>query len=319
MSKTKIAIFGIVIIILLAGCLIIRHKIARDKALAQIPDFVSETLIENYEWEKEEHIDIEGYSADAMEVGISPDGKYLLFNDRGEPNKDMHWATRNNDRSYKYQGIVQNTLSDKVDGTPSFDAKGNLYFTTLKAYPKDQRSIYKASFKDGIAYNPQPVEGDIYVKNVNFPSQLWVSLDPDISDDGTLLFYSEGRFDPRLGFPYPFNVRGAEKVNNKFVKMDERILANINTDHMDYAPAISADGLDIFFSRIAKVNGRMKLIGIYTAKRKSRKDPFAKPEKIMAITGNVEAPVLSGDESKLYYHRMDRGVFRVYRVTRKTP
>ena len=36
----------------------------------------------------------------------------------------------------------------------------------------------------------------------------------------------------------------------------------------------------------------------------------------MAITGDVEAPVLSGDETGLYYHRMDGGVFNVYRVTK---
>ena len=105
--------------------------------------------------------------------------------------------------------------------------------------------------------------------------------------------------------------------NGEFVKLDDRILANINTDSLEYAPTISTDGLEIFFSRISKVDGRPKFVGIYTAKRNSRNEPFAKPQKIMAITGDVEAPVLSGDETKLYYHRMERGVFKVFRVTRK--
>lgn len=113
-------------------------------------------------------------------------------------------------------------------------------------------------------------------------------------------------------------MRGAEEVNGEFVKMDDRMLANSNTDSLEYAPTISTDGLEIFFSRISKVDGRPKFVGIYTAKRKSRNEPFTKPEKIMAIPGDIEVPVLSGDETKLYCHRMDGGVFKVYCVTRKT-
>jgi hypothetical protein len=174
-----------------------------------------------------------------------------------------------------------------------------------------------SKFQKGSALDPVPVNGNIYIQHRNQPNKFWVSLDPDISDDGRLLFYSEGRFDPRVGFPYPFNVRGAVRVDSKFVKMDDRMLENVNTDSLEYAPAISSDGLEIFFTRIGKVNGKPKMVGIYTAKRRSMEEPFAKPEKIAAITGQVEAPVLSGDENRIYYHRLVRGVFKVYRVTRK--
>lgn len=58
-------------------------------------------------------------------------------------------------------------------------------------------------------------------------------------------------------------------------------------------------------------------IGIYTARRKSTSEPFGIPEKIMAISGDVEAPALSGDEIRLYYHRLERGMFKVYRIIRK--
>lgn len=317
MWKTKIAIVVIIVLVLFIGFSVVRSREAHFTAVAQLPEFVPESVIQNNEWSNEELIDIQGYSADAMEIGISPDGEYLLFNDRVKGNKDMHWATRIDDLSYKYQGRVENTVTKTVDGTPSFDGYGNIYFTTLKTYRKNFKSIYVARFRDGVALDPIPVEGNIYIKDKNQASKIWISLDPDISDDGSMLFYSEGRFNPRAGFPYPFNVRGAEKVNEKFVKIDDRILANVNTDNLEYAPTISSDGLEIFFSRISKVNGRPKFVGIYTATRKSRSDPFKTPEKIMAITGDVEAPVLSGDETRLYYHRMNRGAFRVYRVTRK--
>lgn len=314
-NKTVIAAIIVMLIIALD---FVSTRANQFSFLDQLPEYVPENDIQNHQWFNEEQIRILNYSGDAMEIGISPDGEYLLFNDRNKSNKDMHWSKRIDDRTYIYQGKVKNTVSKKVDGTPSFDGNENIYFTTLKTFFNSYKSIYVAKFRDGAALDPVPVKGNIYKENQNQPHRLWISLDPDISDDGKLLFYSEGRFDPRADFPYPFNVKGAKKVKGEFVKMDDRIFENINTDSLEYAPTISSDGLEIFFSRIGKVNGRSKMIGIFTARRKSTDEPFAIPEKIMAISGNVEAPVLSGDETKLYYHRMDRrGVFKVYRVTRK--
>lgn len=288
-----------------------------SEMLNQMPEYVPENDIPNHEWCNEERIDILDYRGHAMEIGISPDGSFLLFNDGKKPDKDMHWSERIDDRTYQYQGKVRHTVSDRVDGTPCFDGNGNIYFTTLKRYPQSLQTIFKSRFRDGVALNPLPIMGNIYIEGRNQPSKFWVSLDPDISDDGRLLFYSEGRFDPSIGVPYPFNLRGAVERNGEFVRLDDRLLENINTDSLEYAPAISSDGLEIFFSRIGKVNGRLKMVGIFTARRNSVHAPFAGPERIVAITGDVEAPVLSGDENRLYYHRMDRGVFRAYRVTRK--
>ncbi len=315
-SRFQFTVATIIAGLIVSGC--VQAKQGMQHALAQMPVYQPQMYMPNDEWYGEEPVTIRGYSADVMEIGISPDGRYLLFNDRNKPDKDMHWSVRIDNRTYQYKGKVKNTVTPTVDGTPSFDAAGNIYFTTLKSYPGDVRTIHVARFKDGAAVNPLPVSGNIYIKNRKEQiGTFWVSLDPDISDDGKLLFYSEGGFSPKRPFPYPFKVRGAQKVNGKFVKMDDRILANINTQNMEYAPAISSDGLELFFTRIGKVNGRPKFVGIFTAKRKSLEDPFSKPEKIMAITGDVEAPVLSGDENHLYYHRKAGGRFRAYRVTRK--
>lgn len=285
--------------------------------LNQLPEYEINNDIQNDEWFNEEQVEVLNYSGHIMELGISPDGEYLLFNDKNEPNKDIHWSKRINDRIYEYQGKVQNTVSKKVDAAPSFDGLGNIYFTSLKAYSGNSQSIFVSKFQDGIAVDPVLVDGNIYVKKQNKPFMVWISLDPDVTDDGKLMFYSEGRFDPRAGFPYPFNVRGAERVNGQFLKIKDEILKNINTNNLEYAPAISSDGLEIFFTRIAKVNGQPKMLGIYTAKRSSIYEPFSSPGKIMAITGDVEAPVLSGDENYLYYHRRYQGKFKAYRVTRK--
>ncbi len=306
---------GIVLTLIVSSCA--QTSQSQSDALAEMPPYRPEDDLPNHDWSDEELITIQGYSQDAMEIGISPDGRYLLFNDRNKPNKDMHWAERIDEKTYRYMGKVKNTISPTVDGTPSFDGAGNVYFTTTKSYLRDFKSIYVARFEDGAALSLTPVEGDIYITDRNKGvREMWISLDPDISSDGTLLFYSEGRFSPGSLFPYPFKVRGAERVNGEFKKIDDRFLTNVNSRNLEYAPAISDDGLELFFTRIAKVNGQPKMVGIYMAQRESREAPFSKPQKIMAITGEVEAPVLSGDENYLYYHRMDGGRFRVYRVRR---
>ncbi len=317
MKKSNYTIIAIIVTVLIITFNFFSCRRKQSALLEHFPEYVLAKDIQNHKWFNEERITILNYSNDVMEIGISPDGEFLLFNDNKKPDKDMHWSRRIDDRTYKYQGKVQNTVSKKVDGTPSFDGKGNIYFTTLNSYPNSFNTIFIAKFQDGVALDPLPVKGNIYVTNKNRPHKFWVTLDPDISDDGNLLFYSEGQFHPPLEFPYPYNVRGAKKVNGVFVKMGDRIFKNINTDNLEYAPAISSDGLEIFFTRVGKINGRLKMVGIFTAKRNTTNEPFEKPEKIMAITGAAEAPVLSGDETMIYYHRMDQGVFKAYRITRR--
>ena len=310
---------GVVVVALVVVGSVFARNIARQRAVIErIPEYSGTDELENHEWFGEERIAIRGYQGDEMEVGISPDGAYLLFNDREKPNKDMHWASRLDDRTYEYRGKVGNTVSPTVDGTPSFDREGSLYFTTLKEYRKTGRSIFVAVFEDGVAKDPVPLPGNVHEVGRDAGRGRWITLDPDVTSDGSLLFFSEGLFEPGVGFPYPFNIRGARKVDGRFERIDDGLLESVNTDFMEYAPAISDDGLEIFFTRIGRVDGRPKMVGIFTATRASLDEPFSTPERIAAITGEVEAPVLSGDETQLYYHRMDGGRFRVYRVTRKT-
>lgn len=83
---------------------------------------------------------IRGYTEDAMEVGISADGTFLLFNDRNEPNKDLYWAKKISDTRYDYRGKVKNMVSNTVDGTPSFYGLGNAFNTSLKNFLRYRRS-----------------------------------------------------------------------------------------------------------------------------------------------------------------------------------
>jgi len=132
------------------------------------------------------------------------------------------------------------------------------------------------------------------------------------------LVYSEGFWKSKRGIPDIFNVRGAEKKNDQYVPMSPELFQNIDTQQLEFAPSLSADGLELYFSKINVVANLPFYKGIYVSKRDSLDQPFGKPEKVAAITGTVEAPSLSADEKFLFYHRKVEGTFKAHRVRRKS-
>ncbi|HBD13034.1 MAG TPA: hypothetical protein DCZ13_12855, partial [Porticoccaceae bacterium] len=109
-------------------------------AVAKLPEHCPESVIPNHERDNQEEVVIRGYTEDAIEVGISADGTFLLFNDRNEPNKDLYWAKKISDTRYDYRGKVKNMVSNTVDGTPSFYGLGNAFNTSLKNFLRYRRS-----------------------------------------------------------------------------------------------------------------------------------------------------------------------------------
>jgi Tol biopolymer transport system component len=109
----------------------------------------------------------------------------------------------------------------------------------------------------------------------------------------------------------------AQRSGNQFARLKNsaRIMKQINKGGWNYAPDISASGLEFFFTRFDNTKSGA-LPTIYTATRSKMSKPFGKPKKIEAITGFAEAPALSPDQKSLYYHLDVSGTFQIYRVTR---
>jgi len=264
-----------------------------------------------------EQVTILGYDGYAAEPGISKDGTLLLWNDSespSPPNKDIHWATRVDDITFQYQGKVSNINTDLVDGTPSFDTDGNLYYTSQATYFTDFKSMYSGVFDvaSGTVLAPQVLEGDIYVGAVG-----WVSVDPEISPDGNDLYYSEG-FWEGSSLPNPFQVRHAVKNGDLYIQ-DNSTLVNIDSTNLRYAPAISSDGLELFFTEIPMVGGSPDIgnNGIYRARRNTTSEPFSVPKRIGAITSFAEAPTITQDGSTMYFHKKVGSEMKIFRVTRE--
>ena len=98
-------------------------------------------------------VEILGYSGSAMEPFVSRDGRYLLFNDFDEArgDKDLEWAERAGGGSFRYRGPIEGVNTRAVEGAPSLDRDGTLYFISTRSYDRTLSTVYRASFRNGRA------------------------------------------------------------------------------------------------------------------------------------------------------------------------
>jgi hypothetical protein len=251
---------------------------------------------------------LRGYDGDAMEPFLTRDGRYLLFNNRNDPDVDtnLHVARRVDDLNFDWQGELNSANSPVLDGVPSVDDRDNLYFVSLRAYAETLSTIYQARF-DGVATSfPKLVDG------VSRRLNGFVNFDAEISGDGRLLFFVDGRFS---GGPHPRSADIAIAVRDgpRFRRLpdSDRLLARINTSALEYAPALSVNQLELLFTRIDR-RQRMPRPEILRAVRRHTHEPFGEPEPIPALSGFVEAPALSTDGRLLYFHKLEGGRFVLY-------
>jgi WD40-like Beta Propeller Repeat len=262
-----------------------------------------------------EPVTIEGYSQDAMEPFISPDGNYLFFNNSNAPTVDtnLYYATRIDDVTFQYQGEVGGVNSTALDAVASMDSNGTFFFVSTRNYAMPLfATIYWGTFSGG------SVTGVAVVPGISKQKAGDVNFDQCISPDGGTLYFVDGVFNGG-SVPEHASIAIAKRNGDHFARLKNsaEIMRKINTHDLNYAPDVSKSGLEFFFTRIPKQGSQPKPPPvIYTATRASISKPFGKPRKIEAITGFAEAPALSPDEKSLYYHLQVNGTFVIYRVTR---
>ncbi len=253
-----------------------------------------------------------GYDDQIMEPFISPDGKFLFFNNENDPATDtnIHYAERTGTLSFKYLGKLPGVNDKTLDGVPSMDNDGHFYFTTMRDYSKNMNSLYTGMFNGSGVLDVRPVAGHITPKE---PGQI--NMDTGISPDGKTMYISRAHFKNHVPVPATSDLMIAHLAADGF-EMDPasaEILKNVNTDELEYAPAISADGLRLFFTRSAGAYG----LRILVATRESVHEPFGVAKLIKTINGFVEAPTLTLDGKELFFHKKIGGKLRLYRVERK--
>lgn len=254
---------------------------------------------------------IEGYDGDAMEPFLSRDGRYLFFNDLNAPwvDTDLRLAERIDATHFRYLGRLAGANSTKLDGVATMDRAGRFYFVSMRDYDRTRISLFGGTFADGKVSGVHPLQG------LSRRRARYIDFDLDVSPDGERLYYVDGRFG--LFWPVAADILLAVRRGDGFVPAADSaaLLRNVNTDALEYAPCISADGLTLLFTRAApKLGARPAL---YIAQRAKPGDPFGPPARLVALDGHVEATTFDVDERAIYYHRKVDGRFVIYRAIRQ--
>jgi len=259
---------------------------------------------------------VEGYAGDAMEPAFSPDGQTLFFNDSNAPGADtnLHWASLDASQPgglhFTYGGQVAAANGNALDAVASLDVHANLYFISTRSYALTNATVYRSVFTGGVATGPELVPGLV-------SAPPWVIFDAFASPDGTQLWFAEGNYaSGRLGAAYLGLARNDGTGRFTRAPDGDQLLRAVNQlAAAQYAPAVSADGLELFFTRLT---GTGTTSTIYHSRRPSTGSPWGAPAPIEALVGGViEAPAPSPDGQALYYHRLVGTTFRLERVTRR--
>jgi hypothetical protein len=253
-------------------------------------------------------VTIRGYSGDAMEPHITRDGRFLLFNNLNQPPADtnLYYAERIDDLTFQYRGEIAGVNTTALEAVPTTDRAGNLYFTSTRSYPQTFSTIYSGKFANGRVSDVRLVPG------ISRGRPGMVNFDVEVSPDGGTLYFVDSQFEN--GRPLWARLVIASKRPEGFVRApdSDHVLYRVNSEGLEYAPCISADGLTLFFTR-GHLGLRRSGASIFVAMRAALGAPFAKPQRL-PIAGFVEGPALSPDQKSLYFHRRDGSRFAIYRV-----
>lgn len=292
--------------VLVAAALALAACGARQKAdaVAALPEYRA--------FGEPQLVAIRGYQGDAMEPFITKDGRYLLFNNRNDPKIDTRllFAERVDDLTFDYRGELEGANTSALEGVPSMDRHGNLFFVSTRSYAETLSTIYRGRFGQG------RVSGIELVAGISLRQRGMVTFDAEVSADGSTLFVADGRF---AGGHVPetadIDIAVRDGAGFRRLPAARDLLRNVNTAALEYAPAVSGDLLELFFTRL-EGSARSPRTAILRAVRPDAGAPFGAPQRLASITGFVEAPALSGDGRSLYYHRLDGGRFVILRVAR---
>ena len=260
-------------------------------------------------------VTIRGYDGVAMEPFVSRDGRWLLFNNSNEPAEatELHAARFVDPLTAEYRGPLRGAnAAGALDGVATLDGDGTLYFVSTRSYASTHATIYRGRFADG------GVNGGVELVP-GLPRRLGTVLfDVEVSADGAALYYASGEF---RGGPVPESadlviaLRRADGAGFEPWARSGEVLRAVNTPGaLEYAAALSADGLELFFTRLRPGS----VPAIYRAVRPRGDAPFEAPARVGAAAGFVEAPALSADGRAVYYHaRTAGGGFAIYRAARR--
>jgi hypothetical protein len=266
-----------------------------------------------------EAVTVRGYdtSKSEMEPFVTRDGAYLLFNNANDPSVDtnLQIARRVDDVTFDYLGELVGADSAALDGVPTVARDGQLYFVSTRSYDATLSTIYSAQLDTTAATAAAPA----LVPGVARDEPLAVNFDVEISADGRTMYFVDAGMS-RAGVPQHADIVIDERAaDGSFARRadSDALMANVDSTSLEYAPAISEDELELFFTRLASIaDAADSPPTIYRAARTSVDEPFGIPQHVVAAAGFVEGPTLGPGGASLYYHHCDGDTCAIFRIAR---
>jgi hypothetical protein len=281
-----------------------------DRVLEQLGDEQPQASDEYRGFRAPQRVTIRGYDGHAMEPFFTRDGRYLMFNNLNDPreNTNLHYAERKDDLTFVYRGEIKGINTPALEGVPSMDRDGMLYFVSPRSYGETFSTLYRGRFKDG------SVDGVELVPGISRKQPGIVNFDVEISADGKTLYTVDALFENGGPKTADFIIAIRDGQGFKRDPKGSEILKHVNTEALEYAADISADGLELFFTRVDFPPTTPP--AIYRAARKSQEEPFEKPQRVAGPTGFVEASTLSYDGKTMYFHKKEKERHVIYCMKR---
>ena len=128
-----------------------------------------------------------------------------------------------------------------LDGVPSVDDQGWLYWTATYRYFQTDSVIHRARLSGASASGRELVPGLGRERG-------WIQFDAEISPDGRTLYVAEGWFGG--GRVDKADLYIARRDGAGFlIDRQDRTMDAVTTDAQEFAPAISRDGLTLYVTR----------------------------------------------------------------------
>lgn len=256
---------------------------------------------------------IQGYDGDAMEPFLARDGGVLFFNNSNAPSAqtDLHWAERVDETTFQYRGPLNGANGTALDAVASMSADNRFCFISTRSYETTLGTVYCATWRDG-SLEAAALQEDV---SARIPGRLMFDL--EIAADAATLIVADGEF--RGGaMPASADLRQARWRDGRFVLTpeDDALFAAVNTRALEYAAAISADGLTLAFTRL---EGQFPFVrtSIWLARRSESNAAFEPPVRLDTIEGElIEGPTFSPDNNAIYYHQKTGDHYTIWRVAR---
>jgi len=259
-------------------------------------------------------VSIAGYDGDAAEPFLSRDGHWLFFNNgyASGTNTDLFSAERLDDLHFVFRGPVTGANSTSIDAVASADARGELFFVSDRSYASTQSTVYRGRLsKSGAG-----VSDVALVPGLEASGPARVIFDAEVSPDGNWLLFAEGQYVPYdpLAVPVTADLQLARRSAGGFVRdpSSKAVFANVNSPALEYAPALSPDGLTLAFTRLQA--GPAIDPQIFVATRPDLRSPFGTPTRVATATGFVEGAAFSPDGRAVYFHHKVGDRYRIERL-----